>query len=215
MAINWFEGGRRITWLLMAIPAMIGGYNAYDHSPDRVEFFTASPRDGWHFDDNPFSKFSPNRCAKTEYLTDFQIKEGLVRSLALCFKPNEQGKIVYFSPKEETERLKKLEVASARAKEPDAARNAAQAMRKAGYTEAQIADGLGKSASATLQPLPRRRSRPCLDRGFLFATTGPFLNRGMAHFYTALYTARARNCCRITVATQSWEPRPAPPILGG
>jgi hypothetical protein len=146
MPINWFEGGRRITWLLMAIPAMIGGYNAYDHSPARVEFFTASPRDGWHFDDNPFSKFSPNRCAKTEYLTEFQIKDGLVRNISLCFKPNEQGKIVYFSPKEETERLKKLEVASARAKEPDAARNAAQAMRQAGYTEAQIADGLGKSA---------------------------------------------------------------------
>ena len=51
----------------------------------------------------------------------------------------------------------------------------------------KTAIGVGKSASATLQPLPRRRSRPCLDRGFLFATTGPFLNRGMAHFYTALY----------------------------
>jgi len=134
----------------MAIPAMIGGYNAYDHSPDRVEFFTASPRDGWHFDDNPFSKYGPwtkYGCARTKYLTDFQIKDDLVRDIALCFKPNEQGKIVYFSPKEETERLKKLEVASARAKEPDAARNAAQAMRKAGYTEAQIADGLGKSAN--------------------------------------------------------------------
>jgi len=100
----------------MAIPAMIGGYNAYDHSPARVEFFTASPRDGWHFDDNPFSKFSPNRCAKTEYLTEFQIKAGLVRSLALCFKPNAQGQIVYFSPKEETARLKRIAVANANAR---------------------------------------------------------------------------------------------------
>lgn len=115
MAINWFEGGRRITWLFMTITAMIGSYNAYDHSPSRVEFLTASPQDGWHFDDNPFSIFSPNRCAEVKNFDDFQIKEGLVRDIALCFNSNAQGQIVYFSPKEETDRLKKLEAASVRA----------------------------------------------------------------------------------------------------
>ncbi len=55
-------------------------------------------------------------------------------------------------------------------------------------------------ASANCRELERRRFQmtfenpqvegvPCLDRGFLFATTGPFLNGGMAHFYTALYTS--------------------------
>ena len=120
MAINWFEGGRRITWLLMAIPAMIGGYNAYDHSPARVEFFTASPRDGWHFAEFPWTKYG---CARTVNLDDFEIKDDLVRNIALCFKQNAQGQIVYFSPKQETERqkreterLKRIAVAKARAR---------------------------------------------------------------------------------------------------
>jgi hypothetical protein len=123
MAINWFEGGRRITWLLMAIPAMIGGYNAYDHSPSRVVFFTASPRDGWHFDEYPYAASNLDSCAEIKNFSDFQIKEGLVRDIALCFKPNAQGQIVYFSPKEETERLKReterlkrIAVANARAR---------------------------------------------------------------------------------------------------
>jgi len=113
MPVNWFEGGRRITWLLMAIPAMIGGYNAYDHSPARVMFFTASPRDGWHFDEFPWTKYG---CARTVNLDDFEIKDDLVRNIALCFIQNAQGQIIYFSPKQETERLKIIAVAKARAR---------------------------------------------------------------------------------------------------
>jgi len=90
MAINWFEGGRRITWLLMAIPAMIGGYNAYDHSPARVELWTASPFDAWHLsspltDDRQHGDGAARECFPSKTLWNYEIKPGLVRDISLCF----------------------------------------------------------------------------------------------------------------------------------
>jgi hypothetical protein len=90
MPINWFEGGRRITWLLMAIPAMIGGYIAYDHPSARVELWTASLADGWHLssstrDENEFGEGAAIECHRSEILWEFQIKPGLVKDIRLCF----------------------------------------------------------------------------------------------------------------------------------
>ncbi|WP_397584741.1 hypothetical protein [Sphingorhabdus sp.] len=115
MSVNWFEGGRRITYLLMGISAAIGVYNAYDYSPNRVQLFTASPRDDWDFDDNPYSKFAPIECAETKFVYDYQINDDLVRDISLCFQPDEQGNIVYYSAAEEGKYLKRVEEAVAKA----------------------------------------------------------------------------------------------------
>ena len=115
MTVNWFEGGRRVTYLLMGISAAIGGYTAYDFSPNRVELFTTSPRDDWNFDDNPFSKFTPTECAETKFVYDYQINDDLVRDISLCFQPDEQGNIVYYSADEEGKYLKRVEGAVAKA----------------------------------------------------------------------------------------------------
>jgi len=63
----------------------------------------------------------------------------------------------------------------------------------------------GKSASAPLQPLPRCRY-PASTRGFLFKPTGPFLSRGLAPFYTALYKYRSR------YLSQHWLPMQNYPV---
>ena len=115
MSTNWFEGGRRITYLLMGISAAIGGYSAYDLSPNRVQLFTTSPRDDWSFDDNPFSKFTPLECAETKFVYDYQINDDLVRNISLCFQPDDQGGIIYFDKREESEYLKRVEAAIVKA----------------------------------------------------------------------------------------------------
>ena len=115
MNINWFEGGRRITYLLMGISAAIGLYYACDYSPNRVQLVTTSPRDDWNFDDNPFSKFAPIECAETKFIYDYQINDDLVRDISLCFQPDDQGGIIYFDKREESEYLKRVEAAIVKA----------------------------------------------------------------------------------------------------
>ena len=124
MPINWFEGGRRITWLLMAIPAMIGGYNAYDHSPARVELWTASPFDVWHLssplrDAREYGEGAATECSPSETLWSYEIKPGLVRDMTLCF----------------TTGLTDAEIAENLAKQ---AKFDVTAARASGYTNAEI-----------------------------------------------------------------------------
>ena len=117
MAINWFEGGRRITWLLMAIPAMIGGYNAFfEYRPPALQFSTGSPRDTWHASlPDAYSDLGELECTKEEFLSNYEIKPGLVRDVSLCFQPNEAGEIVYFSAAEEAKYLQRVEAAMSQA----------------------------------------------------------------------------------------------------
>ena len=120
MLINWFEGGRRITRLCMAIAAISGGIAIYLHEPPSVQFYTSTPRDRWHPSlvptDAPEWAKAPLECAYSETFWDFEIKPGFVRNVSLCFLANDQGKIVYYSGAEEAERLKKVEIALSRAK---------------------------------------------------------------------------------------------------
>lgn len=119
--VNWFEGGRRITKLCMVIAALIGGYSAFfEYRQPALEFSTASPRDAWH---PTLAAAEPSAgwgeaslvCAREEFLSDFEIKPGLVRDVSLCFQPNEAGEIVYFSAAEEAEYLQRVEAAIAQA----------------------------------------------------------------------------------------------------
>lgn len=128
MQVNWFEGGRRITKLCMAIAALIGAYNAFfEYNPPTLEFSAGSPRDAWHptlmSRDAPDWAKAPLVCAREEFLSDMEIKPGLVRDVSLCFLPNEAGDINYYSLSEENRELdgeiaylQKVEAAINRAK---------------------------------------------------------------------------------------------------
>jgi hypothetical protein len=90
MSINWFEGGRRITKLFMAIAALIGAYNAYfEFSPPALEFSTTSPLDPWKVNLPSANaadwEKNPLVCGRSENIWDFEIAPGLVRHVSLCF----------------------------------------------------------------------------------------------------------------------------------
>ena len=94
----------------MAIAALIGGYNAFfEYRQPALEFSTASPRDAWRptlvAEGAPDWAKDTLVCARTEFLSDFEIKPGLVRDVSLCFKPNEEGEIIYYSLSEENRSL--------------------------------------------------------------------------------------------------------------
>jgi hypothetical protein len=120
MSINWFEGGRRITQLFMASAALIGAYNAYfEFMPPALEFSTGSPRDGWQANlppENPDDGYPGTLlCSENKMIYDFEIKPGLLRSISLCFQPDDQGNIVYYSATDEEKYLKRVEGAVAKA----------------------------------------------------------------------------------------------------
>lgn len=116
VSVNWFEGGRRITKLCMASAALIGAYNAYfEFSPPALEFSTDSPRDKWQANlqpENPADRYPGTLvCSENKKIYDFEIKPGLVRNISLCFQPDDQGNIVYYSAADEGKFLKRLEEA--------------------------------------------------------------------------------------------------------
>jgi hypothetical protein len=120
VTVNWFEGARRITKLCMAVAALIGAYNTFfEYRPPALQFSTGSPRDTWRptlvaEDAPPWAEF-PLVCSRDKFLSDFEVKPGLVRDVSLCFLPNETGEITYFSPAEEAKYLQKIEAAIAQA----------------------------------------------------------------------------------------------------
>lgn len=121
MSINWFEGGRRITWLIIAITAAIGAYNAFfEYRQPALQFSTGSPRDAWHptlaaAASSPGWGQASLVCAREEFLSGFEIKPGLIRDVSLCFLADEAGDIVYLSAAEETKYLQRVEAAIAQA----------------------------------------------------------------------------------------------------
>lgn len=97
MAINWFEGGRRITYIFMAIIATIGCIDAYNYHYRAIVLWTSSPDDVWQL--NPFDEFdiypSCGSNAAEKRLSDFEIISGEKRDIFLCFSKNSEGKIIY------------------------------------------------------------------------------------------------------------------------
>lgn len=88
--MNWFEGGRRIRDLLLGAVALGGvGYVVLGDSPS-VYFSTEFPGDPW--------KFTGDSCSypnESRYLWRYAFKSGDQRSVLLCYRVNERGKIPY------------------------------------------------------------------------------------------------------------------------
>jgi hypothetical protein len=90
VALNWFEGGRRITKLLMASAALIGTYNAYfEFTPPPIELWTAAPFDVWHLsspleDEKDFGEGAATECNPSEIVEKYELTAGLVRDIKLC-----------------------------------------------------------------------------------------------------------------------------------
>ena len=90
MAVNWFEGGRRIRDLLLWAVALSGGVYVIWGSTPSIYFSTAYPDDPWKVagDDCP----DPN---ESMYLWRYSFKPGDSRSVQLCFRVNERDQIPY------------------------------------------------------------------------------------------------------------------------
>jgi hypothetical protein len=97
VSINWFEGGRRITYIFMAIATIIGCIDAYNYHYRAIVLWTSSPGDVWQL--NPFDEFDIYQgCgsnAAEKKLSDFEIISGEKRDIFLCFSKNSEGKIIY------------------------------------------------------------------------------------------------------------------------
>lgn len=88
MAINWFEGGRRITKLVIAVYALIGGYILFfDFREPSLEFYKASPLDEWHFRVTAEPPEPADACYPSETFWNFEVKPGVFRDIVLCFDP--------------------------------------------------------------------------------------------------------------------------------
>lgn len=89
MAVNWFEGGRRITKLCMAIAALIGGYVAFfEANEPKLEFYTASLLDEWHWRVPADPPEPADACSPSETLWAYEIKPSMQRDVRLCFDPS-------------------------------------------------------------------------------------------------------------------------------
>ena len=90
MAVNWFEGGRRMRDLLLWAVVLGGGVYVLWGDTPAVYFETDSPEDDWKFTgkDCPY----PN---DSKYLWSHAFKPGDKRSVKLCFRATEDEKIPY------------------------------------------------------------------------------------------------------------------------
>jgi hypothetical protein len=95
MAINWFEGGRRLSTLFMGIVAVAGiGYVAFGGSTNRVIFETISPDSPW--------KFTTKTCSYPDYehyMDEPFYADGKKQPLSLCYR-SQADKILYARAKE-------------------------------------------------------------------------------------------------------------------
>lgn len=90
MAVNWFEGGRRIRDLLLWAVAIGGGvYVIWGNTPS-VYFSTEYPDDPWQFTGEECRY--PN---ESKYLWSYAFKPGDKRSVLLCYRANERERIPY------------------------------------------------------------------------------------------------------------------------
>lgn len=95
MAINWFEGGRRISQLFIGLTVASGlAYVAFAATPS-VMFSTAAPDEPW--------QLSTKKCeypSAEKYLHHFDFGDGDSRSVKLCFEASIKEKIPYASAPE-------------------------------------------------------------------------------------------------------------------
>ena len=87
--VNWFEGGRRISKLLMAVVLGIGAFILISTAGDRPTFFTAGPGEPW--------RLEARAC---QYPNDPHPASGVDvstagESVSLCFEALPNGKIPY------------------------------------------------------------------------------------------------------------------------
>lgn len=86
MTINWFEGGRRITKLVIAGTALIGGYVLFSGFREpSLQFYIASPLDEWHFRVTAEPPAPEDACDPSETFWNFEVKPGVFRDIVLCF----------------------------------------------------------------------------------------------------------------------------------
>lgn len=85
--VNWFEGGRRISKLLMAIVAAIGVFILYGTTAQTPTFFTAGPGEPWRFE---------TRACKSPDYSRYQLDTKVGdEDVDLCFEALPNGKIPY------------------------------------------------------------------------------------------------------------------------
>ena len=87
--VNWFEGGRRISKLLMVVVLGLGAFGVISATADTATFFTAGPDQPW--------RFEAKAC---QYPNDFRTVSDVDVSAAgesvqLCFETLQNGKIPY------------------------------------------------------------------------------------------------------------------------
>lgn len=88
MAINWFEGGRRITKLVIAGTALIGGYVLFfEYDEPSLEFYTTSPLDEWHHRLPAEPSAPAGECFPSETLWGYEVEPRVFRDIHLCFAP--------------------------------------------------------------------------------------------------------------------------------
>jgi len=90
MAVNWFEGGRRISYLFIGITVTCGaGYVLFGGSEDRLTFETATASDAWHF--------TTRSCSYPNYedYRDFSLDvNGVLKKVSLCYR-TQDDKLLY------------------------------------------------------------------------------------------------------------------------
>lgn len=91
MAINWFEGGRRIVSLFAGLILLGGtGYLFFGDTDNRVVLESSSPeaRLHWTLDRCDYPSFDKEWDGKSTFLN------GEVRQIVACFRPKADGKII-------------------------------------------------------------------------------------------------------------------------
>jgi hypothetical protein len=126
--VNWFEGGRRISKLLMAVVVGIGAVIVIGVDAETPTFFIAGPGQPWRFETKACK--SPNY---SRYPSDLSVGS---ESFVLCFEALSNGKIPYaVAPEPEN---------AARARKEQEARDAAE----------DAADEKAREARGEPQPPP-------------------------------------------------------------
>lgn len=90
MAINWFEGGRRISKLVIGISLLGGVVFVFASGPAELTFVTEGPGEPW--------KVSSKECgyeSASRYLNDIDLGGSQRVSATLCFTPLVGGEIPY------------------------------------------------------------------------------------------------------------------------
>jgi hypothetical protein len=99
MAINWFEGGRRVSTLFSSL-VLLGGivYAVFSGGDNRVIVETTSPSDAFHWTLRDCSY--PDQEKTWDGKVEFKV--GDPRTVAACFRTNKGGKLWYdYGPEQE------------------------------------------------------------------------------------------------------------------